>query len=73
MATPLPEHSERLLPELPAGNFVNKPEEIDRFLLQCWPDGTLRFKSSRKRIEEFLRLCAEEGLEVRVDHISLCG
>ena len=70
---PLPEDAKRLLPALPAGEFVNKPEEIDRFLLQIWSDGTVQFKSSRARIEEFLRLCAEEGLNMQVDHISLCG
>lgn len=73
MSTPLPEHAERLIPALPVGEFVNKPEEIDRFLLQLWPDGSLRLKGSRKRIEDFLHLCNEEGLNVQVDHISLCG
>ncbi len=73
MSTPLPEHAERLIPALPAGEFVNKPEEIDRFILQLWPDGTLHFKGSRARIEDFLRLCKEEELDVQVDHISLCG
>lgn len=70
---PLPEQGARLLPALPAGEFVDKPEEIDRFLLHVWPDGTVQFKSSRARIEEFLRLCAAEGLTMHVDHISLCG
>ncbi len=52
---------------------MNKPSEIDRFVVRVWPDGKLYFKGSRERIGEFLRLCAEEGLEVQVDHISLCG
>lgn len=71
--TSLPEHAERLIPALPEGEFVRKPEEIDRFIVQLWSDGTLHFKGSRARIEEFLLLCIEEGLDVKVDHISLCG
>ena len=64
---------ERLLPALPAGDFVNKPEEIDRFIVRVWPDGRLYFKGTRERIDEFLRLCGEEGVEINVDYISLCG
>jgi hypothetical protein len=67
------DNAERLIPALPPGDFVNKPEEIDRFIVRVWPDGTLYFKGTRPRIDEFLCLCAEEGLEVQVDHISLCG
>lgn len=65
--------AERLISALPPGDFINKPEEIDRFIVQVWPDGTIRFKGTRSRIEEFLHLCSEEGFDVRVDHISLCG
>lgn len=65
--------SQRLVPALPAGEFVNKPREIDRFVVRVWPDGKLYFKGSRERIDEFLRLCVDEGLEVQVDHIALCG
>ncbi len=67
------ENAGRLLPALEPGDFVEKPEEIDRFMVRLWPDGTLYFKGSRGRIEEFLRLCAEEGLDVQVGHIALCG
>lgn len=67
------DRSQRLLPALPAGEYVHKPQEIDRFVVRVWPDGKLYFKGSRERIDEFLRLCMEEGLEVQVDHISLCG
>ena len=63
----------RLVAALPKGEFVNKPEEIDRFLVRLWPDGRLYFKGSRERIEEFLRLCAETGIDVQVEYISLCG
>lgn len=63
----------RLLTELPEGEFIDKPEEIDRFLVRLWPDGRLYFKGSRGRIDEFLRLCAEAGLEVQVEQCSLCG
>jgi hypothetical protein len=63
----------RLIAALPEGDFVEKPEEIDRFIVRLWPDGTLYFKGNRARIDEFLTLCAEEGLEIQVDHISLCG
>ncbi|MHB8596817.1 MAG: hypothetical protein ACYDER_08400 [Ktedonobacteraceae bacterium] len=65
--------AQRLVPALPVGEFVNKPPEIDRFVVRVWPDGKLYFKGSRERIDEFLRLCVEEGLEVQVDHIALCG
>ncbi len=65
--------SSRLIPALPVGEFIDEPEEIDRFLVRLWPDGKLYFKGSRKRIEEFLSLCAEMGVDVEVDHISLCG
>ena len=64
---------ERLLPALPTGEFVNKPEEIDRFIVRVWPDGRIYFKGTRERIDEFLRLCEEDGIEVNVDHVSLCG
>lgn len=64
---------ERLIPALPAGDFVDELEEIDRFIVRIWPDGTISFKGTRSRIDEFLRLCTEMGLEMCVDHISLCG
>jgi hypothetical protein len=70
-ATEQPAH--RLLPALPTGKFINKPPEIDRFLVRIWPDGTLYFKGSRERVEEFLRMCDSMGIQVRVNHISLCG
>lgn len=66
-------NAERLLPALPPGDFIDKPEEIDRFILRIWPDGRLYFKGSRSRIEEFLQLCAQADIEIQVDHISLCG
>lgn len=68
-----PDHSSRLIPALPTGDFVDKPEEIDRFTVRLWPDGTLYFKGSRERIEEFLRVCEEVGIDVQINHISLCG
>jgi hypothetical protein len=61
----------RLLPALPAGSFINKPGEIDRFLVRIRPDGTLYFKGSRERIAEFLQLCEAVGVQVHVRHISL--
>lgn len=73
MDQPIEKGSSRLLPPLPEREFIHKPEEIDRFLVRLWPDGRLYFKGSRDRIEEFLRLCAEVGVEVQVEHISLCG
>jgi hypothetical protein len=63
----------RLIPALPAGPFMEKPAEIDRFLVHIWDDGSISFKGSRERIEEFLALCAEVGLEMHVKHLSLCG
>ena len=63
----------RLVPELPPGDFIDPPAATDRFLLRVGANGTLYFKSTRPRIEEFLRLCAEAGLDVQVDHISRCG
>lgn len=68
-----PSNAERLLPALPPGDFIDKPVEIDRFIVRIWPDGHLYFKGSRQRIEEFLQLCTEARIEVQVDHISLCG
>ena len=65
--------STRLLPALPEGEYINKPEEIDRFIVQILPGGVLVFKGSRARIEEFLQACKEEGLVLTVDHVSLCG
>lgn len=62
-----------LIPLLPEGDFVTEPEERDRFLVRLWPDGTVSFTGSRPRIAEFLQLCAQAGLEIRVDHISRCG
>lgn len=66
-------NNERLIPALPEGDFVDKPDEVDRFIVRVWPDGTLYFKSTRPRINEFLQYCKEAGLSVQVDHISLCG
>lgn len=63
----------RYLTVMPEATYIDKPTEIDRFIVRVWPDGKLYFKGSRERIEEFLGLCAEMGLEVQVDHISLCG
>lgn len=67
------DHSSRLIPALPGGDFVDKPEEIDRFIVRLWPDGTIYFKGSRERIEEFLYICEEVGIDLQVNHISLCG
>jgi hypothetical protein len=63
----------RLIPELPTGEFVNAPEEIDRFILRLWPDGTIQFKGPQQRVEEFLQRCNEAGLHISVDHVSKCG
>ena len=65
--------SKRLLPALPPGEFIDEPEVIDRFVVQILPGGVLTFMGTRERIEEFLQACAEEGLELRVDYLSLCG
>lgn len=65
--------AQRLIPALSPGAFVEEPEEIDRFLVRIWPDGTIYFKGNRARVEEFLQGCAQAGLEVRVNYISLCG
>ena len=65
--------AKRIIPALEHGDFVEKPEEVDRFIVRIWPDGTLYFKGSRPRIEEFLQRCAEAGMPIDVDHISLCG
>ncbi len=68
-----PEPSTRLIPALPAGDFIDAPAEIDRFTVQLFPDGSISFKGSRTRVEEFLKCCAEVGLDVHVHYISLCG
>ncbi|HTK12127.1 MAG TPA: hypothetical protein VL485_33455 [Ktedonobacteraceae bacterium] len=67
------QQGERLIPALPPGEFVDKPEEIDRFIIRLSPDGTLFFKGSRARIQEFLQRCAQAELDIQVDHVSLCG
>ena len=63
----------RLIAALPEEEFVDKPEEIDRFIVRLWPDGSLYFKGPRARIDEFVLLCREMGLDVQVDYLSLCG
>jgi hypothetical protein len=72
MANP-DEAGQQLIPSLPEGDFVTEPEQRDRFLVHLWPDGTLSFTGSRPRIAEFLQLCTQAGLQIRVDHISRCG
>jgi hypothetical protein len=64
---------EPLLPVLPEAGLIEPPEEIDRMVVRLWPDGLLSFKGPRRRVDEFLRVCAELGLHVDVDHVSLCG
>lgn len=66
-------YTDRLIPALPPGEFVLHPEEIDRFVARLLPDGTVYVKGTRERIEEFLAACAELGLMVRLDYVSLCG
>lgn len=63
----------RLLPPLVDVPFVAEPPGIDRFEVRILPNGHVYFKGTRERIEEFLRVCAAEGLEVQIDHIALCG
>lgn len=65
--------STAFIPPLPVGKFVNEPSEIDRFTVQIFANGTISFKGPRARVEEFLNACAETGMELRVDYISLCG
>lgn len=67
------QESTRLLAALPDGDFINRPEEIDRFTVHVFPDGKISFKGSRARVEEFLQACKEVGLVIEVDYISLCG
>jgi len=68
-----PDPVQRLIPVLSPGTFVEEPEEIDRFIVRLWPDGTIYFKGNRARIEQFLQGCAEAGIKVHVNYISLCG
>jgi hypothetical protein len=63
----------RLIPALPEGAFVAKPDEIDRFVVRVLPDGSLYFKGSRARIDDFIAACNEVGLELHISHIALCG
>lgn len=61
------------IPRLPDGPMVNPPAEVDRFLVRVWPDGTIYFKGPHDRVDEFVAACAEAGIQLNVDHISLCG
>lgn len=58
---------------LPNVEYVLEPEVIDRLLIRIFPDGRIYFRGTRARIEEFLRECAADGIEINVDHIALCG
>ena len=62
-----------LVAALPEVDLIDPPEEIDRMIVRLWPDGRVTFKGPRRRVDEFLRRCAEVGLRVDVDHVSLCG
>jgi hypothetical protein len=68
-----PGPGEPLLPELPRAALIDPPEEIDRLVVRLWPDGLVSFKGTGRRVGEFLHTCAELGLRVDVDHVSLCG
>lgn len=68
-----PDGAARLLAPLPPGPLVAQVAEIDRFYVRIEDDGSLFFKGSRERIEEFLEACADAGLELRVGHIAYCG
>lgn len=59
--------------EPPAADLIDPPEEIDRLVVRLSADGHLVFKGTRRRVDEFLRRCAEAGLRVHLDHVSLCG
>jgi hypothetical protein len=65
--------ADQLVAALPEVDLIDPPEEIDRLIVRLWPDGHLAFKGTRRRVDEFLRVCAEVGLHVDVDHVSLCG
>lgn len=62
-----------LLPPLPDGPFVCEPEEIERLEVSLLPDGTLFARGTRARLEAFTQACAEEGVQLIVDHAAMCG
>ncbi|HEY1388507.1 MAG TPA: hypothetical protein VGF38_08180 [Ktedonobacterales bacterium] len=63
----------RLIPALPAEDYVDHPEELDRFFVRVLPDGTITFRGSKERIAEFLERCAAAGIPITVAHINQCG
>lgn len=62
-----------LLPALPDGPFVIKPEDVERLEIQILPDGALFVRGTRERLEAFAQACEAEGIKLIIEHASMCG
>ena len=70
---PEPSRGPYLLPALPDGPFVIKPEDVERLEIQILPDGALFVRGTRERLEAFAQACEAEGIKLIVEHASMCG
>jgi hypothetical protein len=66
-------HGPYLLPALPDGPFVVKPEDVERLEVSIMPDGVLFVRGTRERLEAFVAACQTEGISLIIDHASMCG
>lgn len=66
-------HGPYLLPTLPDGPFVIKPEDVERLEVSILPDGVLFVRGTREHLEAFVAACQAEGVRLIIDHASMCG
>ena len=66
-------HGPYLLPALPDGPFVIKPEDVERLEVSIMPDGVLFVRGTREHLEAFVAACQTEGIRLIIDHASMCG
>ena len=61
------------LPDLPETSPSGEDNSPDWLTVQVWPDATIVVEGRRERIEEFLRLCSEHGIDIQMRFLSPCG